>query len=119
MKKKTKSRLSDVAFVTVCLLVCGFSLYYFFTDLNKSITRNDRSIALIYLKRKITQRKFSDSVVWDRLQNGSLLYNEDIIRTDLDSLAIMDFEKGVKVELDENTMIQIFENKDGSLKFRV
>ena len=119
MKKKTKSRLSDVAFVTVCLLVCGFSLYYFFTDLNKSITRNDRSIALIYLKRKITQRKFSDSVVWDRLQNGSLLYNEDIIRTDLDSLAIMDFEKGVKVELDENTMIQIFENKDGSLQFRV
>ncbi|WP_318661822.1 hypothetical protein [Treponema sp.] len=119
MKKKTKSRLSDVLFITVCLLICGLSLYYFFTDLNRSMSRNDRSIALIYLKRKITQRKFSDSVVWDRLQNGSLLYNEDIIRTDMDSVAIMDFTSHVKVELDENTMIQIFEDDEGALKFRV
>ncbi|MBP5402812.1 MAG: DUF4962 domain-containing protein [Treponema sp.] len=124
MKKKTRSKFSDRFLLFSCFLICALSLGYFFTDLYRSAVRNEKPIATVYLKRKITQRKFSDSVVWDRLQNGSSLYNEDIIRTDFDSTAIIRFGEGTEkqgpdIELDENTMIQIFEPENGSFKMSV
>lgn len=80
--------------------------------------RNDDPVATIQFKKKIAQRKFSDSVVWERLQQNSYLYNEDIIRTDMDSAASILFDN-VTVDLDEKTMIQIFAGKDGQLKLAV
>ncbi|MCR5612206.1 hypothetical protein [Treponema sp.] len=119
MKKKIRSRLTSFLFIIICFLICGASLYYFFTDLNKTFSRNETQIAVIHFKRKLAQRKFSDSVIWDRLQQNSPLYTEDIIRTDTDAAAILSFENGVVVDLDEKTMIQIFTEKDGTLKFAV
>lgn len=81
--------------------------------------RNDTEIAKIYFKKRIAQRKFSDSVVWERLQTNSPLYNEDIIRTDIAAAATMNFNNGAIVDLDESTMIQIFSGKNGELKFAV
>ena len=120
MRKKTKSILNSILFITICFLICGASLGYFFTDLNRTTVRTDKQIATIVFKKKIAQRKFSDSVVWERLQETSPLYNEDIIRTDVAAAAKLEFSDGdVSVDLDEKTMIQIFSGKNGELKIAV
>lgn len=122
MQKKAKSKRNSksVVFIISCILICGLSLTYFFVNLNKTTVRNENEIANIIFKKKIAQRKFSDSVTWERLQNGSPLYSEDIIRTDSEALADIVFtKKPVKLNLDENTMLQILESKEGNLKLNV
>lgn len=119
MSRKIKSVFLNTLFVSLCLLTFSASLYFFFTDLNSTTVRSDKEIATIQFKKKIAQRKFSDSVVWERLSNNSPLYNEDIIRTESESQATMTFEKGAVIDLDEKSMIQIFEGKDGELKISV
>lgn len=119
MQKKVKSQRNSIIFVTTCFLIFGLSLTYFFVDLNKTSLRSDKEIATVIFKKKIAQRKFSDSVIWERLQNKSFLYNEDIIRTENDSQTTIIFNNGTSIDLDEKTMIQIFEGKNGELKFNV
>lgn len=80
------------------------------------MVRNEAPIAQIYFKKKIAQRRYSDSVIWEHLQDQSKLYNEDIIRTENGAVAIINFDnEGPTVQIEENTMIQIFASKDGEL----
>ena len=79
-KKRRKLRASDILLVLLCLSVCATSLWFFWKDLNSSSTRNDiEKIATIHFKRNISQRKFNDRVVWERLQQDSELYNNDVL----------------------------------------
>lgn len=110
MRKKTKfkSHLSDFFIVFVCLSVCAVSLYFFWRVLNHSTVRNDKEkIATIYFKQKIAQRQFDDSVVWERLSQNSPLYNKDTIYTSDFSQAIVKFNDGTQLELNENTMLRL------------
>ena len=119
-KKKRKLRVSDFLLVVVCLSVCAVSLWFFWKDLNTSSTRTDvDSIATIHFKRKVSQRKFDDRVVWERLQQDSALYDKDTIRTSDGAEAVILFSDGTKVDLTENTMIQISLEKDGSVNLSV
>lgn len=119
-KKRRKLRVSDFLLVVVCLSVCAVSLWFFWKDLNTSSTRTDvDSIATIHFKRKVSQRKFDDRVVWERLQQDSALYDKDTIRTSDGAEAVILFEDGTKVDLTENTMIQIALEKDGSVNLSV
>ena len=119
-KKKRKLRVSDFLLVVVCLSVCAVSLWFFWKDLNSSSTRTDAdAIATIHFKRKVSQRKFDDRVVWERLQQDSALYDKDTIRTSEGAEAVILFDDGTKVDLTENTMIQIALEKDGSVNLAV
>lgn len=122
MKRKTrfKSHLSDVFVVLACLSVCACSLLYFRKDLNSSTTRTDKnSIATIYFKHKIAQRKFNDRVVWERINQNSPLYNEDTIRTADFAQAIIKFQDGTLLDVYENTMLQIYYSEDDGVKISV
>ncbi len=122
MKKKTrlKSRLIDVFIVILCLSVCVFSIYFFYKDLNSFTIRTDKdSIATIVFKQRIAQRKFSDRVVWERLQNNAPLYNEDLLRTSSQSEATITFKNNSVIEIGENTMIQVFYTDDGGVLLSV
>lgn len=119
MKKKTKLKFSSVFFVTACFLTCGLSLLYFFTDLSRTVYHDAKEIASIVSRKKIVQRKFSDSVIWEQLNQDSPVYNEDVIRTADGSTVKVHFLTGTTVELDENSMMQIFESRDGKLKLSV
>lgn len=122
MKKKTKlkSLLSDFVTVLFCLGICGTSLFYFWKDLNKFSTRNDKNqIASIYFKHKIAQRKFNDRVVWERLSQNAPLYNEDTLRTADLAQAIIRFKDGTVLDLYENTMLQIFYDEEEGVKINV
>ena len=119
MKKKTKSKLNSTLFIFICLFTCSASLFCFFEDFYKTSIRNEEEIATIYFKKKIAQRKFSDSVVWERLQVNSALYNNDIIRTDAGASAVMYFTNGTSIDIGENTIIQISKNKKGESSLQV
>lgn len=119
-KKRRKLRASDILLVLLCLSVCATSLWFFWKDLNSSSTRNDiEKIATIHFKRNISQRKFNDRVVWERLQQDSELYNNDVIRTSDGAEAVVMFSDGTKVDLNENTMIQVMLDKDGSVNLSI
>ena len=114
MKKKTKLRFPEFLFAVLCLCVFAGSLYMFWKELNSTSSRSDKdSVAVIEFKRRLAQRKFSDRVVWERLQQKSTLYNADTIRTADDSDATIYFNDGTTLDIHENTMLQIFYSDGG------
>jgi hypothetical protein len=120
MQKKTRLRLVNSFFILFCTAACAFSLFLFWKDLNSSTVRSDKKkIASITFKQNIAQRKFSDRVVWERLQNNSPLYDADTIRTASQSSATIHFAGDITVDIDENTMLQILVMKDGSYSINV
>ena len=86
-------------------------LYY--QDINSfSLKNNERTVAIISFKRNTVQRKFIDNDIWEKLNNLSPVYNGDKIRTSNNSEVFADFEEsGSKIQLNENSLIQIFDNK--------
>lgn len=126
MKKKTRFRSKvktlarDFLVAAACLSVFAASMWLFWNDLNKSSTRSDKdAIATITFKYKVAQRKFTDRVVWERLQQNSPLYDQDTIRTSDLSNATITFNGGEVLAVHENTMVQIFKSSDGTVRLSV
>lgn len=116
MKKKTRFRLKphDVIIPFICVCVCTLSIRAFWKDLNTSTVRNDvDKIGTITFKHKVAQRKFSDRVVWERLQQDSPLYNMDTIRTADLAQAVITCLDGTVLDIHENTMLQISYSESG------
>lgn len=116
MRQKIKSKLYNIIFIIICLLLTASSLLYFYNDLNKIIFKDETELAKVLYKHKVVQRKFLDSVIWNRLSIDSLLYNGDIVRTEKNSSIIINFTNQTNIVLEEETMIQIIKKDDGSLE---
>ena len=109
MKKKrnTRFRVSDFLVIFVCFFGTLVSLWFFWEDFNAVLEKlNEQPIATVTWKKKASQRKLSDNLVWDRLQQHSYVYNGDTIRTSSGAEATITFADS-QIELGENTIIQI------------
>lgn len=118
MQKKTKFRspLLDFFVVVLCLSLSAYFIWLFWKDLNSTTTRTDKDqIATISFKHNVAQRKFSDRIVWERLEQNSPLYNEDIIRTVDFAQATITFIDGTTLDVFENSMLQISYSEDGGV----
>lgn len=113
MQKKTRSRLSEVLFISVCICCSLFSIYQFYQALNRTLVKDEEPIGTISFKYKTAQRKFIDDTLWDRLQQDSPVYEGDTIRTAEQSEATLTFIDGNMMELQSNTMIRINLSDDG------
>lgn len=92
----------------------------FYKDINYTTVRDDKkSIGTIEYRYKIAQRKFSDRVAWERLQQNSFLYDGDTIRTADSAQARIIFKDHTVIEISELTMIQIFYNEESGVKLAV
>ena len=115
---KTNSKFLDLVVVIVSLAVIFFDLFFFVKELNRTFERMDTPIATIEYKYKTVQRKFNDRAVWDRPVQNSYLYNGDTIRTANEASATIHFlgneDAGNVVEVDSNTMVQIFAKNEES-----
>ena len=119
-KSKGKALARDFLVAFSCLSVFFVSLWLLWNDLNASSTRSDKdAIATISFKYKVAQRKFTDRVVWERLQQNSPLYDEDTIRTADFATATITFKTGEVLAVRENTMVQIFKSSDGGVRLSV
>ena len=109
MKKKrnTTSRLRDLLAILICLSIATYSLWLFWQDFNAVMEKNNElPIASVSWKYKAAQRKFSDRLIWDRLQQDSPVYNGDTIRTAAGAETTVTFANS-ELYLGENTIIQI------------
>lgn len=114
-KRSTRSKASfaDVLIFVLCSLGAAAALGLYYKDINSfSLKNNEVTVAKIYFKKNVVQRKFIDNDIWERVNQESPIYNGDKIRTASDSEIHAQFEKtGTKIQLKENSLIQIFSNK--------
>ena len=115
-KKKNIKSIStkDIVISSFCLLGMAASLFLFWKDLNISLSKtNEQPIAFIYFKKNTAQRRLQNKNIWERLQQASPIYNGDRIRTASASEAYTIFDDGNRLDIHENTLIQVFATKDG------
>ncbi|WP_010260512.1 FecR domain-containing protein, partial [Treponema primitia] len=99
----------DYVVFLICIAGVLFCLWFFRQDLNQSLTRLEAPMGTITFKYKAAQRRLSDRVLWDRLAKESPVYNGDLIRTADLSEATVTFHSGGIINLQENSIIQLFE----------
>lgn len=110
---RLKASLADILIFVLCSLGAATALGLYYKDINSwSLKNNETAVAKIYFKKNVVQRKFIDNDIWERVNQESPIYNGDKIRTAQDSEIHAQFEKtGTKIQLKENSLIQIFSNK--------
>lgn len=110
---RSKASLADILIFVLCSLGAAAALGLYYKDINSwSLKNNETAVAKIYFKKNVVQRKFIDNDIWERVNQESPIYNGDKIRTASDSEIHAQFEKtGTKIQLKENSLIQIFNNK--------
>lgn len=110
---RLKANIADILIFVLCSLGAATALGLYYKDINSwSLKNNEVAVAKIYFKKNVVQRKFIDNDIWERVNQESPIYNGDKIRTASDSEIHAQFEKtGTKIQLKENSLIQIFSNK--------
>jgi hypothetical protein len=112
---KEHNRVLDAIIIILCLFFALFFVYRFWADLNQRMIKgSEQPVGTITFKKKAAQRRFIDRVLWDRLQRESPVYNGDVIRTaDISEASITFHAGGQVINLNENSLIQIFADENG------
>lgn len=104
MKSLTSEKIITIETIVVVSLL-SFLLY---NDLTRRLDAGKaRKIGTITYKRRVAQRKFRKHVTWEDVERNEAVYNSDSIRTDEQSDAVIELFDGTRIDLDENTMIQL------------
>jgi hypothetical protein len=107
----------DFAFIGVCIAGALAALFFFWSDLNLTLSRlAEQPVGTVTYKYRAIQRRFIDRVLWERLRQESPVYHGDFVRTAELSEAVVHFFSGdEQISLEENTLIQIF-LRDGDFR---
>jgi len=99
--------------ISLVLLVCAAAaFYYFWRDFTGTLTMlNEEPIAEVTLKNRTVQRRFEGRLNWSMLDTKSLLYNGDVVRTGENAGVAIRFVSGDSLQLDRESMVQIFWTK--------
>ncbi len=89
------------------LIVIIFSLLFYFDFTSRSAAGQERIVGSISFKKQIAQRKYSDQVVWDEIEQSAPVYNNDSLRTADNSEAVVRLTDGTEITVNENSMIQL------------
>lgn len=117
MKKKRNLELKskDIFIIIFSLLLSLFFVFLFINDLNREFTKeDDEKIAIVLFQEKQTERRFKDRNLWTRLKENSSLYNGDYIRVSPMASSEILFNDKSEIFLSENTLAQIYIDKDGN-----
>jgi hypothetical protein len=104
----------DILIYAFCIIGILISLNFFRLDLFRTMTRQtEQPVGTITFKYKAAQRRFADRVLWDRLRRESPVYDGDFIRTAEFSEATISFAGGAVIDLEENSLVQIHDDRWG------
>ena len=116
MKKRRSTRLinaGDILLTVICLIGMAIAVYLFWDDLNVTLSKQDEApIAVVYFKQNTVQRRLVDRNLWERIQVSAPVYEGDRIRTSAMSEAVTVFADGTEIEIHENTLIQVYTQKE-------
>ena len=105
---------SEFSYLLISILLFLFFSYLLYKELNRQGDIGNRKIVgTITFKHKVAQRKLDDSVIWDELAQKVSVYNRDSIRTEDQSEAVIELVSGVKIQLQDNSMIILDINEQG------
>ena len=114
-KKNTTSRLNKVDYLIflICSIFAVLMFVLFYMDMNTfSIKQNEEPVAKISFKENTVQKKFDNRNIWEKVSLSCDIYDGDSLRTSVNSKVIASFlQNDTKINLDENSMIQVFINK--------
>ena len=106
-------RLTEWITVFLLLLfIVLFSALFFYEQNRSSGEGSGEEIGELNFRYRIAERKFSDSVLWDRINPGDKLKNQDWIRTDSYSEAVLQLSDGSRVEMGPETMLVLVVSED-------
>ncbi|EMK04646.1 MULTISPECIES: hypothetical protein [Leptospira] len=88
------------------LLVLGGSFFLFWKEGAVDFGKRE-AVGNITFKYRTAQRKFSDHMIWQDVEQNFPIFNQDSVRTDELSEAIVTLKSGTKFELDPRSMIVI------------
>jgi len=85
-----------------------FLFWAFVSDLNALTSHGDEpALGTITFKKQTATRRSAHSQVWERLRNQSPVYQSDTLRTAEDSEAVVNFDDGLNLDLQQNTMLRL------------
>ncbi|HNW28877.1 MAG TPA: FecR domain-containing protein [Spirochaetota bacterium] len=98
--------------VTISLIVIfSFMLY---VDFTRKFTRSRAAeIGVLTYKKKITERRFAEEVLWENIEHNAKVYNCDYLRTTEDSGAVVNLKDNSRIEIGENTLILVCYSDQG------
>ncbi|MCB1320982.1 MAG: FecR domain-containing protein, partial [Leptospiraceae bacterium] len=112
--RKYQITRTDYYVVAACfafIALCGTLLYL---DLTRRVQASGEQIGTITFKRNTAQRKYTEQVIWEALDNEAPLYNFDSIRTGDLSEAVIVLNDGTKIDVAENSMIVLNLSEDAT-----
>ncbi len=113
------SKNEYIYFSIAVLIICIFSLLLYFDFTSRSAIGQERIVGSIAFKKRVAQRKYSDQVVWDDIEQTSPVYNNDSIRTAEMSEAVIRLADGTEITVNENSMIQLsFSTDEIDIQFK-
>ncbi len=116
IKTTKRTVLLNIAIVLLCLTGTFFSLRAYYNAINTSFVKLDEDpIGSIVYRYKVAQRKMTDHVAWDRLQQNTPIYNGDLIRTAELSEATITFLAGSSIDLYDQTLTQVYYDENGAV----
>lgn len=109
--KPSKSDILILGLVTAVLISASYLL---FREFNTTDASTGKKIGELTFKFRDVARKPGSGVVWNELSKDSFVYNNDSVKTEGNSEAILHLINGSTVEMDEKTLIVIYVESDGS-----
>ncbi|MBI41395.1 MAG: hypothetical protein CMF59_17500 [Leptospiraceae bacterium] len=106
-------RLTEWITVLILVLSIFFFASLFLYEQNRSTgSGSGQTVGELTFRYRIAERKFTDSVLWDRINPGDPLRNGDWIRTDSYSEAVLELGDGSRVEMAPETMLVLIIDED-------
>ena len=94
-----------VSAAAAIILLCSILLY---AELTARVERGTAErVGSITFKREIAQRKYASQVIWEDVAQNMPVYANDSIRTAEHSEAVIHFNDGTEISLDENSLVQL------------
>ncbi len=87
------------------VIIIVFSLLFYFDFTSRSARGQERSVGSIIFKKQVAQRKYASQVIWEDVEKRMPVYNNDSIRTSVQSEAVIRLNDGTEITLNENSMI--------------
>lgn len=88
-------------------LIVTLSTMFYFDYTTKVASASTKIIGTISFKNRVAQRKYQRQVIWEEVEQNTLVYNNDSIRTAELSDAIIHLKDGTEINVDENSLIQL------------
>ena len=104
-RNKINPDVAVVSAAAVIILLCSVLLY---AELTARVERGTAErVGSITFKREIAQRKYASQVIWEDVAQNMPVYANDSIRTAEHSEAVIHFNDGTEISLDENSLVQL------------